>query len=268
MNVDRQCRGVGWNIRSAQIPPAVPSSYPRNRWLGKSSIRLFMMYLGCDLTSSILNYTAVNEPFFDQPLLWQVFFAWTKALRSYYIIEASYCMVAVPAVLFRVSSPQMWPPMTGSFRKDACTVRKTWGTCWHQVMRRACSEAGRIVKAICGFRKGGFLSRYSQIWVGFALSASSHHAGAVTGCFDDKGFWQVMFFMVQPAGIMFEDLMIWLGKKMSLKENGECLLRSFGLMVLNSVQCGRSVLAFCGSSFGSRARCDTWWPTSRSRGSR
>ena len=88
-------------------------------------------------------------------------------------------------------------------------------------MRRPCSEAGRIIKETCGFKTGGFLSKYSQIWVGFAFSALSHHAGAVVGRFEDGGRWQVGFFMVQPAGIMLEDLVIWAGKTIGIEESCE-----------------------------------------------
>lgn len=60
-----------------------------------------------------------------------------------------------------------------------------WGRCWHQWVRRPGSEAGRIVNKTCGFRNASFMSRYSQVWVAFALSAAMHHAGAVMGCFAD-----------------------------------------------------------------------------------
>lgn len=86
-------------------------------------------------------------------------------------------------------------------------------------MRRPCAEAGRITKEICGFRKGTFASRYSQIWVAFAVSATIHHVGAITGFFEDNGFLQAIFFMIQPLGIMFEDGVKAAGSSLGIHES-------------------------------------------------
>ncbi|PVH78696.1 hypothetical protein DL98DRAFT_237574 [Cadophora sp. DSE1049] len=206
-------RGVGWNIRASQMPAAVPKETPRSRWIRDNIIRIILMYLGTDITTTILMNIERDRLFFDQSIWWQVCFAWTAAFRSYYMIEVPYYIAAIPAVGFGISSPQDWPPITGSFRREAYTIRKMWGTCWHQLMRRPCSEGGRIVKQIFGLQKGSFASRYSQIWIAFLISTSTHHAGAVVGMFDDGGFCQMLYFMMQPVGIMLEDLVIHLGKK-------------------------------------------------------
>jgi hypothetical protein len=179
------------------------------------------MYLGNDITATILEQFCPDAPFFDQPLANQIFLAWTKAFGSYYSVELNYYAAAIPCVLLGYGTPSSWPPISGSFRREAYTVRKMWGTCWHQLMRRPCSEAGRIVTKICGFEKGSFSSRYSQIWVAFAVSAVSHHMGAKLGCFEDGGFWQAVYFLVQPVGIMGEDFVIWVGKKMGFGETGK-----------------------------------------------
>jgi hypothetical protein len=202
------------------LPVSVPKDFPKSRWLSKTALRLFFLYLGADLTSNILIYISINAPFFEQSLAWQVFFVWMEAFRSYYGLELSYSLAAILGVLINFGSPSDWPPISGSFRRDAYTVRKMWGTCWHQLMRRPCSEAGRIMNQICGFRKGGFASRYSQIWVAFAVSAGMHHAGATMGRFRDGGYWQGVFFMVQPVAIMGEDFVMWVARKMGIMESG------------------------------------------------
>ena len=96
-----------------------------------------------------------------------------------------------------------------------------WGKCWHQMMRRACGESGRQVRGFLGLKKGGLASRYSQIWIAFAVSAIAHHGGAMTGAFEDGGLSQAVYFMVQPLGFMFEDFIIYLGKSLGIKESGE-----------------------------------------------
>ncbi|CZR61800.1 uncharacterized protein PAC_11697 [Phialocephala subalpina] len=210
-------RGIGWNIQVNQLPPAVPSDYPKALWLRQVTIRTFFMYVGYDMTSNILLYFTRLGPFFTQPLVWQVFYAWVKAFRAYYSFELSYFALAIASVAIGLSQPYQWPPITGSFRRDAYTVRRMWGRCWHQCMRRSCSEAGRIVKNTLGLPDGSFRSKYSQIWIGFLVSALSHHAGATVGCFEDGGYWQFVYFMIQPAGIMLEDLAIHVGKIYGLK---------------------------------------------------
>jgi hypothetical protein len=58
--------------------------------------------------------------------------------------------------------------------------------------------------------------------VAFVVSAAFHHLGAVTGRFDDGGYHQAWFFLLQPVGVMFEDLVIWYGARLGLRESGEC----------------------------------------------
>ncbi|KAH7304852.1 membrane bound O-acyl transferase family-domain-containing protein [Rhexocercosporidium sp. MPI-PUGE-AT-0058] len=212
-------RGVGWNMRVSQMPAAAPKAMSISLWVIKNIVRLFLMYLGMDIASSVLIQMGHGAPFFDQPVPWQVCFSWAKAFRSYYMIEIVYYIIAIPMVAFDISTPQEWPPITGSFRKDAYTVRKMWGTCWHQLMRRPCSEGGRIFKQLFGLKKGSFASRYSQIWIAFLISTIVHHAGAVVAMFEDGGYWQIVYFMIQPVGIMAEDFTIYLGKKMGFGES-------------------------------------------------
>lgn len=213
-------RGVGWNICSKNIPLAVPIDYPTSLWLMQSTSSLVLLYLTTDVLSNILSYISIDEPFFDQPIWWQVSFAWLEAFRSYYGLEFAYCLASIIAVVLNISIPNEWPPISGYFRREGYTVRNMWGKCWHQIMRRPCSEAGRIVNQICGFRKGSFASRYSQIWVAFAVSAAMHHAGARMGCFKDGGLLQAAYFMIQPVAFMAEDFAMWAGKRMGMKDSG------------------------------------------------
>ncbi|KUJ07503.1 uncharacterized protein LY89DRAFT_742739 [Mollisia scopiformis] len=221
-------RGVGWNIQSSQLPPPVAKDYPKDRWLFRTIVRTFSMYLGYDLTSNILLHIVREGPFLAHPIAWQVFYAWTKAFRAYYSFESSYFALAIMSVATGICQPHQWPPLTGSFGRDAYTVRRMWGRCWHQCMRRPSGEAGRVVKETFRLKDGTYLSRYSQICIGFLVSALSHHAGATVGCFEDGGAWQFTYFMLQPAGIMLEDLAIYIGKKCGLRPDG--LTRRFGFL--------------------------------------
>jgi len=70
------------------------------------------------------------------------------------------------------------------------------------------------------------MSRYSSVWVGFFVSAISNHTGAMVGCFEDGGYWQAVYFMMQPVGIMAEDFAVFLGKAAGIRESGSSFLFS------------------------------------------
>ena len=150
------------------------------------------------------------------PLYIQVLIGWAAAFKAYYGICLFYYIGAFLTVVINIYTPSEWPPAFGTF-SNAFTVRKMWGSCWHQWMRRPCGEAGRIVKELCGFRTGSFASRYSQVWAGFTISALAHHTGAMVGGFEDNGFWQCIYFMSQPLAIMGEDFIMFLGRSIEIE---------------------------------------------------
>ncbi|KAK0114838.1 hypothetical protein ONS96_013320 [Cadophora gregata f. sp. sojae] len=162
-------------------------------------------------------YATANRQLFAMPLLKQVVLSWGSAFKLFFTISLLYNLGGTLTVLIRLYDPVDWPPIFGCFKRDAWSIRKMWGSCWHQMMRRPCAEAGRITKLVCGFRTGSFASRYSQIWVGFAVSAAIHHAGAIVGMFEDNGWWQAVYFMRQPLGIMIEDGVIGIGRRCGIR---------------------------------------------------
>ena len=130
-----------------------------------------------------------------------------------------YQLAASLPVALRLTPPSSWPPINGSFRENFYSIRKVWGKLWHQFLRRHTTSAGQAVTKICGFEKGTFMSRYTQLWVGFCVTALMHHPPAVR--WSDGGFWQAMAFLSQPAAIMIEDFMLWCGKKWGLSSTGK-----------------------------------------------
>ncbi|KUJ17180.1 uncharacterized protein LY89DRAFT_73285 [Mollisia scopiformis] len=224
-------RGVGWNIEPDCLPAAVPRGYSRSQFLKDTFRRFGYALLSQALTNAVLRigyfYFLSQYPWDDQsyhffrfPLTGQIMLSWVTAFKLYTNINMLYFALALVTVLLNIYEPRDWPPIFGSFLFDGWSVRNMWGRCWHQMMRRPCSEAGRIVKNIFGFRKGGFMSRYSQIWVGFAVSALAHQAGAKVGMYQDGGYWQAVYFMTQPLAIMFEDGIMALGRRAGVKSSG------------------------------------------------
>lgn len=214
-------RGVGWNIQPDCLPQPSSESSNRSTFVRYSLASAFWAYFGLDLIQMLLKYayTSDGRYFFAMPVPKQVSVAWAAAFKLYYTILLFYQLGAASTVLAMIYGPRDWPPIFGKFRRDAWSIRKMWGSCWHQMMRRPCAEAGRITKTVCGFRTGSFASRYSQIWVGFAVSAAIHHAGAIVGMFEDDGWWQGLYFMLQPLGIMLEDG-LGIGRRCGIEESG------------------------------------------------
>ncbi|KAK0104984.1 hypothetical protein ONS95_004646 [Cadophora gregata] len=196
-------RGVGWNIEPDCLPAAHRPHCTRSMFVKDSLLAAFKAYLGFDVTQAILQTYHATEKnlFFEMSLPKQIFIAWAAAFKLFYSIALLYAIGSGLAVVVGAYQPVDWPPIFGSFKKDAWSIRKMWGSCWHQLMRRPCAEGGKVVKSYCGFRTGSFTSRYSQIWVGFAVSAAIHHAGAIVSMLDNSR-WQVFYFCIQPMGIM------------------------------------------------------------------
>ncbi|KAH8592489.1 membrane bound O-acyl transferase family-domain-containing protein [Bisporella sp. PMI_857] len=212
-------RAVGWNIQ-VRSPPGPSDDYPRTKFLREHLRRVVVAYLGLDITTYISAQLWPSSSFFDLPMYAQVFHAWVQVFKAYHGIEFAYSVGAVLTVTLGICKPKDWPPISGSFRRDGWSVRRMWGECWHQMVRRPCSEAGRLTVKLFGFRKGSFMSRYSQVWVAFLASAVMHHSGAMVAAYEDGGFWQAAYFMVQPVAYMMEDFVMFLGRRAGIEASG------------------------------------------------
>jgi hypothetical protein len=88
-------------------------------------------------------------------------------------------------------------------------------------LRRNVSTAGIMVTKLFGFKKGTFASGLCQIVVTFAFWALIHMVGAMAGCYEDGGYWEAMFFLAQPVGIVIEDIVMASGRSLGIKKSGE-----------------------------------------------
>jgi hypothetical protein len=263
-NAEVSSSGLGWNIEPENLP-SIPKDYPKGLFLKQTLIRTLRLYLILDIGSNILKYAFAghDEPFFSFPLPLQLLIVWAAGFSGYIGIEWAYSMGALLTVAPGIYAPSDWSPISGNFKRDAWSIRKLWGSCWHQMLRRQGTEAGRIVKEMFGFKKGTFMSRYSQLWMAFILSTAVHQASAMTGAYEDGGWNQAIYFMVQPVGIMFEDGVIGLGKMMGLKESGK-----FTISLVRSelmTQFGPNLSDGFGSSAGSRSGSGTSLPFGHGR---
>lgn len=92
--------------------------------------------------------------------------------------------------------------------------------CWHQHLRRSIKIPADFVVRLLRIPRGGLISRYSQLWLGFLVSAIYHHAGAYM-IHRNSGSMYFLWFC-QAAMITIEDFVIWLGGKVGIKKNSKC----------------------------------------------
>jgi hypothetical protein len=180
-------------------------------------------FLLTDLSTSLLARYSTSTPFFSQSLSRQLFLSFLHAIRYVTGVEWTYDILALIFVFVGLSTPQDWPPTFGSFSGNCYTIGGLWGGFYHQWLRRNISTAGMLTNRLFSVEEGTVTSRCSRVIVGFAFSALVHTFGAVAGRYADGGLWQVVFFLSQPAGIVAEEMAMWMGRKSKIKKSGELL---------------------------------------------
>ena len=77
---------------------------------------------------------------------------------------------------------------------------------------------GRSTAQALGFRKGTIASKYTQLYVGFLVSALIHEVGALCAVHHDTG--ELRFFLLQAVAITFEDIAIACAKRLGYHRVG------------------------------------------------
>jgi hypothetical protein len=178
------------------------------------AIKQLIVYIGHLLP---LSDFPVPKPLFDTPLYLQISCAWMGAYKFFADMNGMYVVTSAICVLSGLTEPSDWPPLFGEWSKTY-TVRTMWGSTWHQMMRRTFTTYGNLVTHnILGLRKGGFWSKYAQLYTAFFLSAVIHVYGAyvLTG----KSCNEWTFFLSQAVIIMIEDHVLDAAKAAGIKPN-------------------------------------------------
>ena len=68
-------------------------------------------------------------------------------------------------------------------------------------------------------KSGTLVSRYAQLYLAFAASAFLHHFPSLIHGTGDRN--QLVYFLIQPLAITFEDFVIYLGKRTGVKNSCE-----------------------------------------------
>lgn len=92
--------------------------------------------------------------------------------------------------------------------------------CWHQHLRRSIKIPSDYIVKLLRIPRGGLISRYSQLWLGFIVSAVLHHAAAYNLHRSSGSMY--FLWISQATMITIEDFIKWLGGKAGIKKNSKC----------------------------------------------
>ncbi|THD00160.1 hypothetical protein EYZ11_000351 [Aspergillus tanneri] len=120
-------------------------------------------------------------------------------------IVAGYNLMAIVAVAGRIYDPVEWPPIASSLT-EAYSLRRLWGTAWHQTLRELLtSNADVITSSLLRIPRDSKWARYPRVVIAFVLSGLFHTGMDVAFgiSLDDSG--ALRFFFLQAVGILVEN---------------------------------------------------------------
>ncbi|KAI6100281.1 hypothetical protein F5141DRAFT_1009777 [Pisolithus sp. B1] len=203
-------RGIGWSFKVADIivPSVEPHHLTRRAFVASRLRRVFVYYL---LFEAVQLYMRCNLIFLsEEPLLSQGYFlGWLNIMAIPWRICTSlnwtYSLVATIAVGSTLHEPRLWPAPFGKW-KDAYTIRRFWGC----VETRVPSYSPLIP-----LEREPWVISYTRLCNAFLCSAFMHTCGDVVNHPNVIGF-SMPFFILQPVGVLVEDIVIEVGKRMGL----------------------------------------------------
>ncbi|KAI9862423.1 MAG: hypothetical protein M1824_001416 [Vezdaea acicularis] len=223
-------RGTGWNYAVKNIPPNPFSIDQKWSFVAWQLFYAIQWYIQADFWHQVTIYMVplgdrqTDYPWYIQaavgPCVWAV-------VRSY--MSFTYTLFGSVTVALGLYSVADFPPMFGD-PADAYTLRRWWGRAWHQTLRRLATVYGKFVVRVFGFKQGTFASKYTQLFVGFYVSAFLHQWGAFYYVGHDMG--ELLFFMSHAAAILVEDYVIEYAQKAGLTDKGKAksFWRVFGYL--------------------------------------
>ncbi|KAF1984761.1 hypothetical protein K402DRAFT_335851 [Aulographum hederae CBS 113979] len=217
-------RGVGWSHEVKNVEEGVPAGYPRWKFVLRHLARaawftvvrdLYKIYTANTPYGSWGGSGKVPGSFLDsEPFLSQVFLVWIHVFMVYASSCADVSLIYAAGVAVGVFKPEECRPLFGDLR-TMTSIRRTWSVTWHQLFRRINTfPSTYLVKTLLQLRPGTFLSRYSQLFLGFAVSGFMHAMAAIYTAGYECG--EMRFFLSQALAIMVEDHVIEFGKYLGL----------------------------------------------------
>ncbi|KAI6023739.1 hypothetical protein BKA83DRAFT_4263156 [Pisolithus microcarpus] len=228
-------RGIGWSFKAENsVIPVDPRHRTRASFIASrlrwslSHYLLFdaaTLYIRCN--PALLSGASVTS----QGYIMQCLNLAASFCQFYAILTCIHCVSAVLAVGANLDEPQAWPQLFGHL-EDAYTIRKFWGCCQHLTLfgphrpRRnpwdpvsaEHSSAGNLRE------REPWATSYRRLCYAFVVlqfgawnDLSSTSASEVMDVPNVIGY-SALYFLLQPVGVLVEDAVMEVGKRMGLKE--------------------------------------------------
>ncbi|KAF2787150.1 hypothetical protein K505DRAFT_329868 [Melanomma pulvis-pyrius CBS 109.77] len=231
IRISTTTRFTGWSQQVKNVQMEVPANYPRWQFIVRKSLRAAFFFV---LSDTIQSWTAstphgsyrgyengkVPISLTGLPLIQQCFYSWVQIVLTYTVLELYNVVYGIVSVLSGLANPRDCPSLFTDLR-GMYTVRNSWSLVWHQQCRRACSSPSIfLARDVLHLKKGGFASKYLQLFMGFAISGIVHAGGSMLVYKSwTKDNAAMACFLAQAAAIMFEDHVIDFGRYIGLRDS-------------------------------------------------
>ncbi|KAI9698089.1 MAG: hypothetical protein M1820_007597 [Bogoriella megaspora] len=213
-------RGIGWNWQVKGVPPDPYAWLPKWEYVGKHLgwavlvyLRSAVMLVGMGFGSQMQfeRSTSASGNWTWEYMIWDAVIGWSGATWVWDRLCCAYSFAAALSVAIGLSEVWEWPPLMGDLR-EAWSVRQMWSSAYHQVLRRMVSQPAIRTTRFLGLRKGSVASRYTQLYLSFAISCLYHEFEIFSVTRRDMG--EFAFFLSQPVAITAEDIVQWIWRKL------------------------------------------------------
>ncbi|KAF5964586.1 hypothetical protein FBULB1_12693 [Fusarium bulbicola] len=205
-------RGIGWNWRTAPLPPAPASGTSKTAFLRLSMQRILRQYMSHDIAAGILQWLTHDGkmgvleldlvPRYIATACW-----WASSIAAMDIGYHVACMIGVSSGLFWTRIEDVYP-VNGPW-VECYTLSRFWNRTWHQNFRRGLQIPSRVVaRRVVRAPRGSMLSRQTQSYFAFTLSGLYHWAAAKIAAPSESFTRTLTFFLLMPNILLLEDLVI------------------------------------------------------------
>ncbi|KAI6164408.1 hypothetical protein EDD17DRAFT_1474585 [Pisolithus thermaeus] len=212
LNVVYSPRAIGWSFMNSVVP-VEPRHQTRASFIASRLRWLLSHYLLLDVATLYMRCNPVlssRASIASQGYIMQCLNVAVACCQYYAMLTCMHCAAAVLAVGLNLSKPQAWPQLFGRW-KDAYTIRKFWGCV---KTRTICEPEVALTNPR---QREPWATSYRRLCYAFVCSAFVHVCGDVMDAPNVIGY-SAPYLLLQPVGVLVEDAVMEVGKRMGLKE--------------------------------------------------
>ncbi|KAI6016741.1 hypothetical protein EDC04DRAFT_2608338 [Pisolithus marmoratus] len=234
-NLSNSPRGVGWSFKAGTSIIPVNSRHGTRASFIASRLRwLFSHYLLLEVATLYMRCNPVflsKASVTSQGYILQCLNVAVIPCQLYAVLTCIHCVLAILAVGAGLDEPRAWPQPFGHW-KNAYTVRKFWG---RGISLFDTDPVGAEDSSATKQEREPWATKYRRLCYAFICSALIHGCGdvvlqfrewndfsstSVSGTMDVPNVigYSAPFFLLQPVGVLVEDAVAEVGKRMGLKE--------------------------------------------------